>query len=158
MPTEPLMDVAQLDLENPLEGQAEIQRFCKQRGRLALVDDVVHFSSDPDLIAGTKSLSTDDWWCADHIPGRPIFPGVLMIEGAAQLCTFDYLRRQDDDERFLGFGGVDGVRFRGIVEPPGRIVYVCKAKRLRRTTFTYAAQGFADGKLVFEAEILGVAL
>jgi len=158
MPTSPFLDVSTLDLDRTLADRAEIERFCRQRGRLALVDDVVHFSTDPDRIAGTKHLSTDDWWCADHIPGRPIFPGVLMIEGAAQLCTYDYLRRQEDDERFLGFGGVDGVRFRDVVEPPGRIVYVCQAKRLRRTTFTYAAQGFSDGKLVFEAEILGVAL
>ena len=158
MPTTPLMDVATLDLDHPIGDTEEIQRHCKQRGRLALVDDIVHYGADPDVVAGTKHLSTDDWWCADHIPGRPIFPGVLMIEGAAQLCTYDYMKRQDVHDRFLGFGGVDSVRFRGVVEPPGRIIYICKAKRLRRSTFTYETQGFSEGKLVFEAVILGVVM
>ena len=157
MPATPLLDFDSLDLDQVVVPIEEIRKACKQRGRFQLLDGLLHFEAGSDLAVGFKDLAPDQWWCEDHIPGRPIFPGVLMIEGAAQLCTYDFVHRRPDLEgAFVGFAGVNNVRFRGVVEPPSRIVWAGAPKRLRTTMFTYQAQAFVERKLVFEAEILGV--
>jgi len=58
----------------------------------------------------------------------------------------------------VGFGGVDGARFRGVVVPPARLYFAARPLRVRSSMFTYEAQGFVDGKIVMEAQILGVIL
>ncbi len=159
MPATPILDFQALDLDRVVVPLDDIRRVCKQRGRLELLDGLLHFSAGEEPIVGFKDLRTDDWWCADHIPGRPIFPGVLMIEGAAQLCTYDFVHRRPDLEgKFVGYGGVDAVRFRGLVEPPQRMIWAGRPKRLRRSMFCYEAQGYVDRELVFEAEIIGVVI
>ena len=56
----------------------------------------------------------------------------------------------------MGFAGLNDTRFRGIVTPPARMVFIAKETRVRPTMFTYSAQAFVDGKQVLEAEIMGV--
>ncbi len=157
MPSPPLVDLDTLDLSTPVVPIEEIRARCKQANRLALLDAIVHEDLEGRLVVGYKDLRADDWWAQDHIPGRPIFPGVLMIEGAAQLCTFDYVGRTGGTlEGFVGFGGVDGARFRGQAVPGQRLYWAVRAERLRKSMFTYSAQGFVDGAMIFESKILGV--
>ena len=156
MPTTAPMDLAGLDLAQTQIPAEDIYATLSQAGRFALLDGILHFDLDSDLVVGFKDIRADDWWADDHIPGRPLFPGVLMIEAAAQMCSYDFMRRTLDFKGFIGFGGVDGTRFRGTVQPPSRLILAARSKRLRSTMFTYEAQGFVDGKLVFQTEILGV--
>ena len=159
MPGTPLLDPATLDCARTTTTHADIYRRLKQANRFALLDGVLPQEADSKLVVGYKDLHADDWWTTDHIPGRPIFPGVLMIEAAAQLCSFDYLtRHHPGDDVFLGFGGTNETRFRGLVQPPGRLIFVGEVRRVRRSLFTYYAQAFYAGDLVFESEILGVVL
>jgi len=157
MPAEPLIDFEKTDLSRVVATREEIQKEIKQRGRFALLDGILDHGAESHVIVGFKDIRADDWWAPDHIPGRPIFPGALMIEAAAQLATYDYLRRNPPKEEvFLGFGGLDAVRFRGIVEPGVRLLFASKGLRLRSRMFTYAVQGFVERNLVFEAEVLGI--
>ena len=157
MPTLPLIDPASLEALPLVADRAAILSRIKQRGRFALLDGIVLQELEPARIVGYKDIRADDWWAADHIPGRPIFPGALMCEAAAQLSTYDYVvRSQCPPETFLGFGGLDEVRFRGIVEPGVRMFFAAQPVRMRSRMFTYAAQGYVRGELVFEAQIMGV--
>jgi 3-hydroxyacyl-[acyl-carrier-protein] dehydratase len=156
MPSEPFLDVTKLDLERVLTPKEEILEVLRHRGRFAMLDAILARDVEANLIVGIKAIHSSDWWAPDHIPGRPIFPGVLQIETAAQLCSYDYLlRHQGEEKPFIGFAGVDGVRFRGIVEPDVRMVFAGRLARMRSGFFTYDAQGFVDGQLVFEARVLG---
>ena len=157
MPSAPLIDFATLDLSRVVVTKEAVQEFCKQRGPFEMLDGLLHFDLEGKCAVGFKDLTPGDWWAAGHIPGRPIFPGALQCEGAAQLCTYDFMQRRPDlVGAFVGFAGMNNTRFRGIVEPGVRLVFACKGLRLRSRMFTYAVQGFVDQKLVFETEIMGV--
>jgi 3-hydroxyacyl-[acyl-carrier-protein] dehydratase len=107
------------------------------------------------IFAGYHDLTVDAWWVRGHIPGRPLFPGVLMIEVAAQLAsvmTHSFL----PGDRFIGFGGVSEVKFRGAIEPPARFLVIGKAIELRSRRTVCQAQGFVNGTMVFEAAITGM--
>ncbi|MEZ6017868.1 MAG: 3-hydroxyacyl-ACP dehydratase FabZ family protein [Planctomycetota bacterium] len=168
MPTETFVDLAQIDLEQTLYGRTDLDRHLAQRGTFQVVDRIVYEDPGNGVIVGIKDIRADDWWAQDHIPGRPMFPGALMIETAAQIASFDYaLHRTKPDaigKRFVGFGGVDHARFRGMVTPGCRMVFVIKLIRAGSRMFRYGVQAFTerDGVVgadsVFDAEVLGVIL
>jgi 3-hydroxyacyl-[acyl-carrier-protein] dehydratase len=166
MPTETFVDLNQLDLDRELYGRAELDRHLAQRGTFQVVDRIVFEDASNGLIVGVKAIRGDDWWVGDHIPGRPMFPGALMIETAAQIASFDYSKNRIDPsligKRFVGFGGVDSARFRGLVTPGCTMIFVVRLIRSGSRMFRYAVQAFTqrDGAvctdIVFDAEILGV--
>ena len=157
MPTAPLIDCSEFELDTVVVTREQIYQSCRQSGRFALLDGLLRFEPSGEIAVGLKRIAAGDWWASDHIRGRPIFPGVLMVEAAAQLCTYDFVHRRPElDHAFLGFAGLDSVRFRGIVEPPARMLFAAKVERLRETMFIYDTQGFVDRNLVFEAKIRGM--
>src|SRR6187549_1671597 len=106
MAAEPWIDPDVLAGARVAATREDVLEKIRQRGRFALLDGILDLGAETNLAAGFKEIRADDWWAADHIPGRPIFPGALMCEAAAQLCSYDYLRKQPLPEGgFLGFGG-----------------------------------------------------
>ena len=83
-------------------------------------------------------------------------PGVLMCEAAAQLCSFFCGHIRLVKKGFVGFGGMEDVRFRGQVRPGDRLVLVSKATRLHRRQPWFDTQGFVGNNMVFHAKIIGV--
>ena len=159
MPSEPIADLSRLDLTQTIADHAAVYRVIKQTGKFALLDAVVHFDPEVALCVGRKEIRSDAWWAADHIPGRPLFPGALMIETGAQLCSWDFMKRSEcTAETFVGFGGLNDTRFRGMVEPGVTMYFVARPKRIRKTMFTYEVQGLVEQSLVFETEVMGVIL
>ena len=78
-----------------------------------------------------------------------------MIESAAQLAS--YLSHEVmEHKQFMGFGGVDAVKFRGTVAPPARMYIILKLVEVRSRRTVVDAQGIVDGKLIFEARITGM--
>jgi 3-hydroxyacyl-[acyl-carrier-protein] dehydratase len=153
----PLVDLDSLDLSRTILVREDLERFLKQRRTFAAVDGVLHFDEEGEFIVGYKDVRSDDWWTSDHIPGRPIYPGMLMVEGAAQLGSFDFCKRHPQgSDPFIGFVGIDRTRFRGVVEPDCRLILVCKVDRVRGGRFTYRCQGLVEGKLVFESLVTGM--
>ena len=160
MAREPLIDFETLDLSKTIIEKPAILEVLRQRGRFEMLDGILHMDTegeDGGRVVGYKEVRGEDWWAADHIPGRPLFPGALMVEAAAQLCTFHFLHlRPDLKDAFIGFGGLDEVRFRQAVEPDCRLILAGKVERMRSRMFLYWSQGFVDRTLVFEAGIRGV--
>jgi 3-hydroxyacyl-[acyl-carrier-protein] dehydratase len=90
------------------------------------------------------------------MPEYPLLPGVLMLETAAQLCCFYNGVVLDRLPGFFGFGGVDRARFRGTVLPGQRLIVLGKAKVSTPNRSVFETQGLVDGKIVFEATIMGL--
>ena len=84
---------------------------------------------------------------------------VLICEAAAQLCTYQVQKHGAMNVDMMGFGGLDKVRFRGIVRPGDRLLLICKRVALRpRAMIRCAFQAFVGSTLVGEGELVGVAI
>ena len=157
MPAVPLIDFDALNLDAVHATREEVRGSIMQRGRFEMLDGIAHLDLENDLVVAFIDVHADAWWASDHVPGRPLFPGALMIEAAAQMCTYDFMQRQPEmADTFVGFAGVDKVRFRGTVEPETRMYFAGRVTRIRRSMFTYTTQGFVDRKLVYEGEVMGM--
>jgi len=157
MPPQFLFDLSNIDLDRIVYQRDVIRQCNPQRGAMEMLDAIVHADPDKGEIVGYKDVRADEFWVAGHIPGRPLFPGVLMIEAAAQLASF-YSRQFLKLEGFIGFGAVDGVKFRGQVVPGDRLYLVGLKRWVRHRRVNCFMQGVVNGALVFESEITGVQL
>jgi 3-hydroxyacyl-[acyl-carrier-protein] dehydratase len=157
MPPPAILDPATLDLSQLIADRDEILRVNLHRYEFQLLDGIVHCDLEKQIFAGYHDVRADAYWVRGHIPERPLFPGVLMIEVAAQLASF-MTHKVLKDDRFIGFAGVDEVKFRGTVEPPCRFVIVGRAKEIRRRRTVCEAQGFVDNVMVFGGIITGMAV
>jgi len=119
------------------------------------LDAVTLLDTAAQEVVGYKDVRGDEFWVRGHIPGRPLLPGVIMIEALAQLTSF-YIGRAVPDIGFIGFGGVDGVKFRATVVPGQRLVLVGKAVSIRSRMAVFDTQGWVDGRLAVEARITGM--
>jgi 3-hydroxyacyl-[acyl-carrier-protein] dehydratase len=155
MPAQPFIDLATLDFDNPVADREGIYKVNPHRFEFAQLDGIVRLDMKEHVIVGYRDVKADEFWVRGHIPGRPIFPGVLMIETAAQLVSY-YVMSQHPDKGFLGFGGVDGVKFRGAVTPGQRIVMMGKLVEIRPRRCIGDTQAFVDGKMVYEGRITGM--
>jgi 3-hydroxyacyl-[acyl-carrier-protein] dehydratase len=156
----PLLDLATLDLSRNVVPEAELRALVPHRDCFQLLDGVCYFDPERQYIVTYKDWEADAWWAKGHIPGKPLMPGVLMIEGAAQTATF-LIKKVVGWEvtQFVGLGGLNDVRFRGQVVPPARVYFIAgpgnvSGRRLAR----FPAQAFCNGQMIMEMELLGVLL
>jgi 3-hydroxyacyl-[acyl-carrier-protein] dehydratase len=157
MPPQYIFDLTEIDLNRIVYDQEAIRAANPQRGDMEMLDAIVHARPENGEIIGYKDVRPDEFWVEGHIPGRPLFPGVLMIEAAAQLASF-YTKVFLKLEGFIGFGAVDNVKFRGQVLPGNRLYVIGKKTFFRHRRVGCDMQGMVDGNLVFEAQVTGVQL
>lgn len=150
-----LVDLTTIDLDRVVMPIEEIRRFNPHRYEMEQLTAIAHLDREAGQIVAVRDVRDDEFWVRGHIPGRPLLPGVLMIEAAAQMCSV-YFKCVSEDPRFLGFGGVDGVKFRGQVVPGDRLVLLGQALELRDRRAVFNTQGVVGDHLVFEARITGM--
>jgi 3-hydroxyacyl-[acyl-carrier-protein] dehydratase len=155
MPPPPILDPTQLALARLIADQAAIQEVLPHRHEFLLLNGVVHVDRDRGIFAGYHDVTEDAFWVRGHIPGRPLFPGVLMIEVAAQLSSYIH-HSVYQNVGFLGFTGVDEVKFRGTIQPPARFVVIGRVVKLSPRRVVSDAQGFVENAMVFEGRITGM--
>ena len=150
-----LVDLSKIDPGRVLMSIEEIRQFNPHRFEMEMLSGVLHLDTAAGEIVAFKDVRPDEFWVRGHIPGRPLMPGVLMIEAAAQMSSL-YYKRVTGDARFLGFGGVDAVKFRGQVVPGDRLLLLGKVVELRNRRAVFDTQGVVGDRLVFEARITGM--
>jgi 3-hydroxyacyl-[acyl-carrier-protein] dehydratase len=154
MPPQFLFDLSIIDLNQVAYGPDEIRKVNPHRGDMEMLQGVIWADTNKGEILGYKDIGADEFWVSGHIPGRPIFPGVLMIETAAQLASF-YTKKFIQWPGFIGFGAADNCRFRGQVVPGRRMLFLAKKIWDRHRRIMCQTQGLVDGQLVFEGDIIG---
>ncbi len=157
MPPKLLFDISNIDLDKVLFGPEEIRKYNPQRGHMEHLTAVSYVNDETGDMAGYKDVRDDEFWVAGHIPGRPLLPGVIMIEAAAQLSAY-FTMKYLGWKGFLGFGGVSDVRFRMQVPPGVRLYLLAKRQWVRHGRTSSLVQGLVNGNLAFEASVTGVIL
>jgi 3-hydroxyacyl-[acyl-carrier-protein] dehydratase len=157
MPPELNFDPSRLDLARVVADQEAIRAVLPQRFEMLQLTAVVHVDTEREIIAGYKDVRPDEFWVRGHMPGAPLLPGVLMCEAAAQLASF-YIVKYSGllREGFIGFGGLENVRFRAPVRPGDRLVMVAKSVKLHRRQSVFNVQGFVGTTMAFHADVIGV--
>jgi 3-hydroxyacyl-[acyl-carrier-protein] dehydratase len=150
-----LYDLSKVDLNTITVPIEKIRAIIPQRFELEMLSGIVHEDEVDDTAIGFKDITAHDFWVKGHIPGRPIMPGVLMIECAAQLSAFRAMKRRPDIG-FIGFARCDDVIFRGTVVPPARLYMIVHMIESSRRRSIGKCQGIVNGTLVFEATITGM--
>jgi 3-hydroxyacyl-[acyl-carrier-protein] dehydratase len=158
MPPELHLDPSRLDLNRVVVDREEIRRVNPQRFEMEHLHAIVHLDRTAHILVGYKDVGADEFWVRGHMPGYPLLPGVLMCEAAAQLASYYVCTAGLLQGDFIGFGGMENVRFRGTVKPGDRLVLVGKGIRLHRRQTIFNVQGFVGEVMVFHADIIGVPL
>jgi len=154
-----LFDLSAIDLTQVAVTPDDVAGMNPQTGHMRHLDYVIWKSEDSTSGLGVKAVRDDEFWVEGHIPGRPLLPGVLMIEAAAQLCSVLHkCAHEIGRAKFLGFIRCDEVVFRGKVVPGDTLYLLARELSFRRRKFVSAAQAVVDNNLVFEATITGMVL
>ena len=152
-----LIDLGSIDLTKRLLGRSDLERWNPHRGDMALVDWIVWRSDDFKQGVGLKHVRDDEFWVPGHFPGRPMLPGVLQVEAAAQLAVYLYNARLKDP-LVAAFTRIENCSFRQMVVPGEDLYLLCHEIKWSRRGFTCAVQGVVSGKITFEALIQGLAV
>lgn len=133
----------------------EILNILPHRYPMLLVDRVLEI--DPgQRIVGLKNVTANEPFFAGHFPGRPVMPGVLIVEALAQcggLLLMSGL--EDPEDKIIYFLTVDGVKFRRPVVPGDQIILELELVQGRGTRGKLTGVARVDGKVAAEATILG---
>ena len=135
----------------------EIEAILPHREPFLLIDEVLELEPGERVVA-RKTVREDEWYLAGHFPGRPVMPGVLIVEGMAQTGAVAVLSQEENRGRLALFAGIDDVRFKRIVEPGDELVYECTLEAVRgpvgkgRATARVGDKLAARGTLTFAVE------
>ena len=134
----------------------QIIKKLPHRYPFLLVDRVVEFEKDVRIKA-LKNVTINEPFFQGHFPNRPVMPGVLMLEALAQasaLLSFSSEGEESDGSRLYYFAGIDGARFKRVVEPGDQLILETTITRKKGAIYKYATRATVDGELAVEAELM----
>jgi 3-hydroxyacyl-[acyl-carrier-protein] dehydratase len=128
-------------------GREEIEAILPHRPPFLLIDEVVELEPGERVVA-RKTVRPDEWYLSGHFPGRPVMPGVLIVEAMAQTGAVAVLSQDENRGRLALFAGIDDVRFKRIVEPGDELELECTLEAVRGPIGKGKATAHVDGQLV----------
>ena len=132
-----------------------IQTILPHRYPLLLIDRVLEIEPKKRIVA-LKNVTINEPFFLGHFPGRPVMPGVMLVEGMAQAGGVLLLQDFPPDERqskLVYFMGIEAAKFRRPVVPGDQIRYEVEVLRLRSLHCKLSGKVLVDGQLAAEAVI-----
>jgi 3-hydroxyacyl-[acyl-carrier-protein] dehydratase len=141
--------VAELDIQAVL-------KYLPQRYPILMIDRVQECEPGKRIVA-LKNVSANEPYFQGHFPGRPIMPGVLILEAMAQaagVLVFSSQEATHDNTAVYYYVGIDGARFKKPVVPGDQLQLEVKMERALRGIGKFACVARVAGEVVAEANIL----
>ena len=141
-------DISTLDIK-------EIVRLLPHRYPFLLVDRILEGEKGKSMV-GLKNVSMNEPFFQGHFPSDPIMPGVLVLEGMAQvggILAFYSLPEMIGD-KLIYFAGIDKVRFRSPVVPGDQLIFEMVVIKHKGKIWKMAGTAKVDNKVVAEAEFM----
>ena len=121
-----------------------------------LVDKVVELERNARILA-VKNVTFNEPFFMGHFPGRPVMPGVLMLEALAQaagLLAFDAMGQVPDENNIYYFVGIDSARFKRPVAPGGQLLLEASIDRIRGGIWKFKGVARVGDEIACEAELM----
>jgi 3-hydroxyacyl-[acyl-carrier-protein] dehydratase len=132
----------------------EIQALLPHRYPFALVDRIVDYVPGQRAVA-IKNVTINEPFFQGHVPGRPLMPGVLLVEAMAQVGGIILMLIPGMEGKFFGFAGIDKVRFRRVVIPGDQLIMTVELLSLKMNRIAKMhGTGHVDGQLAVEGKML----
>ncbi len=131
----------------------EILRLLPHRYPFLLVDRITEYEPMKRVV-GIKNVTFNEPFFTGHFPGRPVMPGVLIIEAMAQTGGVLAFKSFPEKRGQVFFIGIDSARFRKPVIPGDQLRMVVDLVKHRREIWVFQGNAFVDDKLVAEARIM----
>jgi 3-hydroxyacyl-[acyl-carrier-protein] dehydratase len=149
-------DVAQAEAPRQLTTLdiAQVLECLPHRYPFLMIDRIIDIDGDESAV-GIKNVTFNEPIFLGHFPGKPIFPGVLIIEGMAQTAGAIVIAKDKmaGGKNIVLMLTIDKAKFRKPAEPGDRLEYHIKKLQRRRNVGRYEAKAIVDGVVVAEAEI-----
>jgi len=138
-------------------GREAIEEILPHREPFLLLDEVIELTPGEGALA-RKTVRADEWYLSGHFPGRPVMPGVLIVEAMAQTGAVAVLIQEENRGKIAFFAGIDDCRFKRVVEPGDTLTLVCEIDTVRgpigrgKATAHVGDELAARGTLTFAVE------
>lgn len=129
-----------------------IAEILPHRYPFLLVDRVVEIEPGKRAVA-VKNVTANEWFFQGHFPGRPIMPGVLIIEALAQTAALALLAERPQGDELPLFAGIEEFRFRRPVRPGDQLRLEFELLRARGPVGKGSVRATVDGAVVAEGVI-----
>jgi UDP-3-O-[3-hydroxymyristoyl] N-acetylglucosamine deacetylase / 3-hydroxyacyl-[acyl-carrier-protein] dehydratase len=141
-------------LARPILSIEQIFQYLPHRYPFLLVDRVVEFE-ERKRIVGLKNVTINEPFFVGHFPGRPVMPGVLIIEAMAQVGGLLVLEQMENlEDKVIYFMSLDNVKWRRPVVPGDQIRFEVEVLQIRGANCRMKGVGRVDGNVVAEAEMM----
>jgi 3-hydroxyacyl-[acyl-carrier-protein] dehydratase len=132
----------------------DIQKILPHRYPFALVDRIIEYVPGKKAV-GLKNVSFNEEYFQGHLPGRPLMPGVLMLEAMAQVGGLVLGQLPGMEGKFFAFAGIEKVRFRRPVVPGDQLIMTVELLSFKRNRIAQMqGEGMVDGQLAVHGEML----
>lgn len=134
----------------------EILKYLPHRYPFLLIDRVVKIEMGESLTA-IKNVTMNESFFAGHFPGRPVMPGVLILEAMAQaggVLAYKSTDTSPEDGVLYYFAGIDNARFRRVVEPGDQLRLEVKVLRSKRDIWKLEGSAYVGDDLACSAEFM----